>query len=309
MPNEHSVSRQLVHHDWDRSRPPVLTVESGDLVRFDLPITGEGQVDETSTVDEVSWDFDTIYNLAGPVAVAGARPGETLQVDVLELQPGAWGWTAIIPELGLLPDDFPEPYLRIFDLRGGVSATLVDGVEIPIEPFLGTMGVHTDVDEVQLPFPPHKGGGNIDNRHLVVGSTLYLPIWCDGALFSCGDAHAAQGDGEVCVSAIECAMEATLRLTLHRRSISAPRFTGPTVTPAGDPLPHQSTMGIADDLYVAAQLAVRAMIDWIVEEHTLSRKDAYLLCSLAGDLRIHEIVDAGVWNVGMMLPRRVFVQS
>lgn len=305
MPREHSLDQRLIHHDWDRSRDPVLVVASGDVVHFDLLITGEGQVEETSSVADVSWDFTTIYNLAGPIAVEGARPGDTLQVDVLALEPGDWGWTAIIPGLGLLPEDFPDPYLRIFDLRDGAAATLGPRVQVPLAPFLGTMGVHPDEAGSFEPFPPHKGGGNIDNRHLVVGTSLFLPIWCDGALFSCGDAHAAQGDGEVCVSAIECAMRATLRLTRVRLTITAPRLRGAAAAP--DRGPYQATMGIADDLYLAAQLAVRAMIDWVVDEHGLTREDAYVLCSLAGDLKIHEIVDSGVWNVGMALPLRVFV--
>ena len=162
----------------------------------------------------------------------------------------------------------------------------------------------TDDPERLSPFPPHKGGGNIDCRHLVTGSTLWLPIWCEGALFSCGDAHAAQGDGEVCVTGIECPMKASLRFNVRKRSIPGPAFhTLAAEAPAG---PAYSTMGLSPDLMEGARIAVRAMIVWLVEEHGLSREDAYVLCSLAGDLRIHEIVDAGVWNVGMAMPLHVF---
>ena len=113
----------------------------------------------------------------------------------------------IIPGLGLLPDDFADPYLKIFDLRDRSAATVAPGVAVPLQPFLGTMGVPTDEPGRFEPFPPHKGGGNVDCRHLIAGSTLWLPVWCEGALFSCGDPHAAQGDGEVCVTAIECGMD------------------------------------------------------------------------------------------------------
>jgi len=306
MSNEHRLGPPNIHHDWDGSRTPAVRVRPDDVVHFDLPITGEGQVSETSTVDEVMWDFDTIYNLAGPVFVEGAEAGDTLEVEVLALTTGPWGWTTFMPELGLLPEDFPEPFLKIFDLRGGVAATIAPGIEVPLDPFLGTMGVATDEPGGHSPFPPHRGGGNVDCRHLVVGSTLWLPIWCEGALFSCGDAHGAQGDGEVCVSAIECAMEATLRFRLHKRSIPGPAFHVPRAV--GDPGPHYGTMGIDADLMQGAKTAVRNMIHWLVAEHGLTREDAYVLCSLAGDLRIHEIVDAGVWNVGMVMPLSVFAR-
>ena len=304
MGSEHRVGPPDIHHDWRREREPALSVRPGDVVRFDIPITGEGQVAEASTIDEVEWDFDTIYNLAGPVYVDGAEPGDTLEVEVLELEPGPWGWTAFIPELGLLPDDFPDPFLKVYDLRNGSTASVARGVDVQLDPFLGTMGVPTEEPGEHSPFPPHRGGGNVDCRHLVVGSTLWLPVWCDGALFSCGDGHGAQGDGEVCVSAIECAMGATLRFELHKRSIPGPAFRVPRAV--GDPGPHYGTMGIDADLMEGARTAVRNMISWLGSERGMSREDAYVLCSLAGDLRIHEIVDAGVWNVGMVMPLSVF---
>jgi acetamidase/formamidase len=146
----------------------------------------------------------------------------------------------------------------------------------------------------------------MDNRHLVAGSTLWLPIWCEGALFSCGDAHAAQGDGEVCVSAIECDMQARLRLTLEKRTSTVPTFSVPA-SAQPEPGDYYGTMGIDPDLYEGARKAVKSMIAWLVEEHRLTPEDAYVLTSVAGNLHIHEIVDAGVWNVGMTMPLSVFV--
>jgi acetamidase/formamidase len=145
----------------------------------------------------------------------------------------------------------------------------------------------------------------MDNRHLVEGATLWLPIWCEGSLFSCGDAHAAQGDGEVCVSAIECDMKASLRFSLEKRTIPAPSYRVPA-SAQRQPGDYHGTMGIDPDLYQGARLAVRAMIAWLVEEHDLSPEDAYFLCSVAGDLHIHEVVDVGVWNVGMTMPLSLF---
>lgn len=305
MSSEHWLDASQVHHDWDRDRAPVLAIRPSDVVHLELPMAGDGQVDETSTAVDVVWDFETIYNLAGPVFVEGASPGDTLEVEIIGLEPGPWGWTTFIPELGLLPEDFPEPFLKIFDLRGGSAVTVAPGVEVPMQPFLGTLGVSTDEPGRFSPFPPHKGGGNLDCRHLIAGSMLWLPIWCKGALFSCGDPHAAQGDGEVCVSAVECAMQATLRFDLHKRAIPGPAFRAPDAVAAQGP--YYGTMGIDADLMEGARKAVRSMIGWLVDEHGLSREDAYILCSIAGDLRIHEIVDAGVWNVGMTMPLRVFV--
>ena len=307
MSREHTLDASKIHHDWDGAREPVLAIQSGDVVHYELLMAGHGQVEETSSVDEVVWDFETIYNLAGPLHVDGALPGQTLEIEVLELTPGPWGWTAFIPGFGLLADDFPEPFLKTYDLRGGSTATVAAGVEVPIQPFLGTMGVPTDDPGQLSPFPPHKGGGNMDCRHLVTGSTLWLPIWREGALFSCGDPHAAQGDGEVCVSAVECDMTASLRFHLRERAIPGPAFRVPE--PIGSPGAYHGTMGIDADLLSGARTAVRDMIAWLVDEHGLTREDAYLLCSLAGDLKIHEVVDAGVWNVGLMLPLAVFVRT
>jgi acetamidase/formamidase len=300
---EHTIDPNRIHHEWDLSLEPTLEIVSGDVVHFDLPMAGRGQVSLGARYEETAFDLDTIYNLLGPIRVEGAEPGDTLEVEILSLAPGSWGWTAFLPDLGLLPEDFPNPYLRTFEIDGA-SVEVVPGIRVPCEPFLGTMGNHPAVPERNVPFPPHRGGGNMDNRHLVAGATVSLPVWCPGALFSCGDPHALQGDGEVCVAALECDMRATLRFHLHKRSLPAPMFTSPP--PTRDAGGTVGTMGIDPDLMQGAKTAVRAMIDWLVAEHPLTREDAYVLCSLAGDLKIHEIVDAGVWTVGFTLPRSIF---
>ncbi len=307
---EHVIDPAKIHHVWDNSLAPTLRIASGDVVHFDLLMAGHGQVEKGWKVEQTRFDFDTMYNLLGPIYVEGAKPGDTLEVEILSLTPGAWGWTTVGPNLGLLPEDFPDPFIRYFDLTRGTTAQLVPGVEIPIEPFLGTMGNHPDVPERAAPFPPHKGAGNVDTRHLKQGALLFVPVWRDGAMFSCGDPHAAQGDGEVCVAALECPMRATLRFRLHKRSIATPRFLVPgPLTPRVDAGGFYGTMGIHPDLMQGAKTAVRGMIQLLVEEHALSREDAYVLCSLAGDLKILEIVDAGVWNVGFTVPRAVFTSQ
>ncbi len=304
---EHTIDPALVHHSWDNTLPPTLTISSGDVVHYDLQMCGRGQTHEGATYADTKFDFDTLYNLAGPVHIEGAQPGDTLRVDILELTPGDWGWCMIDQGMGTLPDQFPNPYFRSFDLRNGRDVDFAPGIRIPFAPFLGTMGTAPDEPAQAAVFPPHKGGGNIDTRHLTVGSTLWLPVWCEGGLFSCGDPHAMQGDGEVCVAALECDMRATLRITLEHRTVSAPYFrTSGALTPKVDANGHQGAMGIAPDLMEGARIAISAMIDWLVDEYPLTREDAYMLCSLAGDLKILELVDAGMWNVGFTLPLAIF---
>lgn len=303
---EHEIDATRFHHNWDSSREPTLVIESGDTVAYDLHMAGWRQIKEGDRYEDTTFDFASIYPLLGPVYVTGAEPGDTLRVDVLEMTPGEWGWCGIEPDLGLLPDDFPEPFVKTFDLRDGKTAEVASGIHVPFSPFLGTMGNQPDGDEPLPSFPPHKGGGNMDTRHLTKGSTLWLPIWLEGALFSCGDPHAMQGDGEVCLAALECDMRAKLRLTVEKRTISTPRFqtSGPLAAPTANGGYH-GTMGIDPDLKEGARKAVRATIEWLVDEHGLSRDDAYVLCSLVGDLKILEIVDDGVYNVGFTIPLSV----
>ena len=272
-------------------------------------MAGERQVADGYAFADCQFDFDTLYNLSGPIDVAGAAVGDTISIEVLALETGPYGWCATLPGVGLLPEDFDDGYVHHFDLARGDTTTLVPGVEIPIVPFCGTMGTCPDRPGTFAPFPPHEGGGNIDTRHITVGTTLYLPVHLPGGRFSFGDPHAAQGDGEVCVAAIECGMKASLRFGLHRRHSPGPWFVtapGP-LTPRVDTHGFYATTGVADDLMVGAKTAVRHMIALLGEEHGLDPLLAYMLCSLAGDLKIFEIVDMGMWNVGMMLPRSVFV--
>ncbi|MGH2916421.1 MAG: acetamidase/formamidase family protein [Solirubrobacteraceae bacterium] len=303
---EHRIDPHRIHHQWDSALEPALTIASGDTVHYELLMAAHGQLHEGDTFEQARFDFDTLYSLSGPLYVEGARPGDTLRIEVLELTAGDWGWCVIMPGQGTLPDRFEEPHLRTFDLRDGETAELVPGVTLPFAPFLGTMGNHPGEPATASVFPPHRGGGNIDARHLTAGCTLWLPVWCEGALFSCGDPHAMQGDGEVCVAALECDMRASLRFTVEHRSIGAPQFRTPgPLTARVEGSGHHGVMGIAPDMFEATRLAVGAMIDWLAGEHSLAPADAYMLCSLAGDLKLLEVVDAGVFNVGLTLPRSV----
>jgi acetamidase/formamidase len=287
----------------------VLSIESGDTLVVHTRDVSDNQIAPDSTADALSTlDWDRVYPLAGPIRVEGARPGDTLAVEILDLHTQGWGWTAIIPGFGLLADEFTDPYLKVFDLTRGQVTHMRDDIAVPIEPFLGTMGVCPAGASKQPVMPPGPFGGNMDTRQLVRGTTLYLPVQVEGALFSCGDAHAAQGDGEVCVTGIESPMYAVLRFTLENgRALPAPQYrTACPLTPRADHAGFYGTTGVGPDLYVAAQDAVRAMIAHLSQTYGLSREDAYLLSSLVVDLKISEIVDAGQYIVSSLLPLAVF---
>jgi acetamidase/formamidase len=309
MAKTHYFPSDQVHFTWDADHEPVLTVDSGDTVVVHTRDVSDNQITPESTSDVIAGlDWDRVYPLAGPIAVDGAPPGDTLAIEVLDLHTQGWGWTAILPGLGLLSEDFTEPYLRIFDLSAGEVTHLREDIAIPIEPFMGTMGVCPAGASAQPVMPPGAFGGNMDTRQLTRGTTLYLPVQVEGACFSCGDAHAAQGDGEVCVTGLESPMYGALRFTLHKdRPIPAPQYRtrGPLAprVAGGD---WYATTGVGPDLYLGAQEAVRAMIDHLSAEYGLSPEDAYLLASLCVDLRISEIVDAGQYVVSALLPLTIF---
>jgi acetamidase/formamidase len=298
-----------VHYTWDAGHEPVLSIDPGDTVVVWTREVSDNQItpdSDTSVIAGIDWD--RVYPLAGPIAVAGAEPGDTLAVEILDIRTQGWGWSAIFPDLGLLSDDFPDGYLRTFDISNGSYAYIGDTVAIPLAPFFGTMGVCPAGASAQPVMPPGTFGGNMDTRQLVRGATLYLPVQVEGAMFSCGDAHGCQGDGEVCVTGLEAPMYSTLRFTLQKeRSLAAPQYRTPApLTPLVDHAPFYGTTGVGGDLFVAAQDATRAMVDHVAGRYGLSREDAYVLASLCVDLKISEVVDAGQYIVSALLPEAVF---
>ena len=290
------------HSAWDRDLEPALEVEDGELVELHVPDASRHQIGEAAVAaDLASVDFDLMNPVAGPVFVRGARPGDVLEVEVLEVRTRAWGWTAIVP-FGSFP--FPAPWLRISRIE---DRRVLFGArfELPCRPFPGTHRRRPGEPWAALSHPPSRFGGNIDVRHPTAGATLFLPVGVDGALFSAGDGHAAQGDGEVCGSAIETGMEILLRLGVRRDiQIGAPQLLVPTVAPPVPGSVHITT-GIGENLHEAARSAARAMIDLLSGRFGLAPEEAYALTSIAGDLRIHEIVNAPRWVVGMALPAAV----
>ncbi len=309
MSRTHYLSDERVHYTWDAANEPLVTIDSGDTVVVWTRDISDNQVSRDSDASALAaFDWDRTYPLTGPVAVHGAQPGDTLRIDILDVHTQGWGWTGVIPGFGLLTDDFPDAYLKVYDLSDGDLAYFREDIAVPLEPYFGTMGVCPAGASAQSVVPPGPFGGNMDIRQTVRGSTLYLPVQVEGALFSCGDAHGAQGDGEVCGTAVESPMFAALRFTLESgRSIPAPQYRTPApLTPRVDSAPFYATTGVGDDLFVAAQDAIRAMIGHLGAVYGLTPEDAYLLSSVAVDLKISEIVDGGQYIVSALLPEAIF---
>ena len=306
MDHNHYVGVEHAHNCFDNERPAVVTVTSGDVVVFDCP--GPPLPPEATVEDFSAIDFERPHTIVGPVAVEGASPGDTLVVEVLEVGlPQPFGHCLFLPGLGLLGDHFSEPYVQSFRFEDG-QAELKAGVTIPLQPFCGIMGVAPAEPGEHSTIPPRPAGGNLDIRHLTAPSMLELPVLVDGALFSCGDGHAAQGDGEVCLTGLETAVRPALRLSLLKdRSIPEPRFTkrGALGRP-GDGGEHFATVATGSELLECCQRAVRYMIEHLVNERGLTREEAYVLCSLVVDLKLSEVVNFPSWVVSAYLPLSVF---
>lgn len=332
------IHRDQVHLKWNKKQPPQLTVDPGDTVTFDCIDASNNQLTPKSTADAIpAFDVNLADPVFGPVYINGAEPGDALEIEVLELQTADWGWTAIIPNFGLLQDEFTEPHLKIWKLPAGNRHDSVNGegeitangrlrrserlaqfndlIRIPLRPFMGTMGVAPGEDGEFSTIPPLETGGNIDCRHITEGTKLILPVRTPGALFSCGDGHAAQGDGEVCGSAVETAMKVTLRFKLLKNHdwVTSPHYRSP---PEFEGLRRilpdcgsYSTMGIDSDILEASRKAVRAMIEYLGRTRGLSRADAYMLCSIAVDMKMAEIVDMPNHAIVATLPLNVFVDE
>jgi acetamidase/formamidase len=303
------MARENVHHGWSPDQPPFLTLDSGNEITVATVDASGGQLVPGSTAASVgAMDFDRVNPISGPVHVNGARPGDVLQVDILAVEPGTFGWTAIIPGFGLLADRFAEPWLHIWELDGG-AAVFTDRIRVPLQPFCGILGVAPAAPGRHSVIPPRRVGGNLDTRQLGPGTTLYLPVEVDGALFGVGDTHAAQGDGEVCGTAIEGSMTVSLRLSVRRDlDIDTPEFDvhGPLERAGAAAAGYHATTGIGPDLLGATRQSVLRMIAYLERHRGLTAEAAYALCSVAVDLRISEVVDAPNWVVSAFLPQDLF---
>ena len=298
---------------YDAHAKPVLTVKSGDTVVVDTLLTNSPTGLERNGVKpaEVQDSLRRIYGevkdkgpgghiLTGPVAIEGAEPGDTLEVRIRKIDLAIpYAYNGFRYGAGLLTDDYPYARTKIvpLDKAAGV-ARFGPGINVPLAPFFGSMGVAPPEGFGRYDStPPTINGGNMDNKALVAGSTLYLPVWAPGALFEVGDGHAGQGDGEVDVTALETSLTGTFEFVLHKK-------TGQTYPRAETPT-HYIAMGFDDDLTAASKKAVQNMVAFLVAEKHLSKDDAYMLISVAGDLHVTEVVDRNK-GVHVMLPKAIF---
>ena len=292
---------------FDATLPPAMEIESGETVVIETVSGGPDHIPAADSGLHVPPELFDIHDrsermlpghiLTGPVAVKGAKPGQVLQVDILDVTIRQdWGWNLIRPLAGTLPEEFPQGRVEIIPLDlDAMMGKLSWGLDLPLKPFFGVMGVAPPPNWGRIStIQPRRHGGNLDNKELVAGTTLYLPVFAEGAMFSCGDGHGVQGDGEVCVTAIETALTGTFRMTARDDlGWDFPRAETPT---------HLITMGLHEDLNRCAEMALRDMIGWIVDIEGLSREDAYMLCSLAGDLRVTQTVN-GQKGIHMMMEK------
>ena len=297
---QYHLSSDQTHSKFSKNEKVVLAVDPGAIIEVHTEETSDGQLNINSGIEDlVNLNPDPIHPLTGAVYVNGAEPGDTLAVTLHEIELGEWGFAAIVPGFGLLSDEISGPYLRTFKL--GKDATEIrfnEKIRIPLKPFPGVMGVAPDTEERLSTIPPRANGGNMDDPNITVGTTVYFPVFVKGALFSIGDTHAVQGAGEVSGTAIEAPMRIVYELNLIKggRKIPEPQYENAD---------SYAVTAYATTLDEAARKATRYMIDYLVEMHNLDENDAYILCSLAGSLKIAEVVDVPHMLVTMHMPKKV----
>lgn len=304
---EHYLDDSITQPFWDNSVEPRLEIEPGDTVVFECPEPCGQVTPDWSDEDLANIDFAPIHALIGPVFVKGAKPSDTLQVDVLDLKHKGWGWSGHLKGFGLLAEDFDYAYIHHWKLEGDVCYFGMNDIEIPFEPFCGTMGVAPQEAGRINTIPPRSNGGNLDIRDLGVGSTVWLPVFVEGGLFSCGDCHSAQGNSEMCGTGIESPMTVTLRFSVRKdMPLKELQFRTPSPLTKVDTKGYHVTTAHGPDLMENAKNAARYMIDWLAENKGVTRSQAYILCSQAADLKISQIVDAPNWIVSCYMPLSIF---
>jgi len=288
------------HYKFSSEIPPILKVADGSVIEaFTQEATG-GQLTINSTLEDYSKvDWEKVHVLTGPIYVEGAEKGDVLAVELLDLEPGDWGWTGMEPGFGFLAGEHDTWLFKTYELdKKNNVVHFSENISVPLNPFAGVMAVAPDSTAMLTTYPPRANGGNMDDPHLVKGVTVYLPVFNKGALFSIGDPHAVQGLGEVVGTAVECDMRIRFRLSVIKdKKISEPEYESKA---------YYATTGFGTTIDEAAKKATRYMVEHISKTYDMSWEEAYMLCSLIGDLKIAEVVDVPHMLVTMHIPKRVF---
>ncbi len=294
----HKISMKDVVFKADPENKPVLTIESGDTVVFECK-DAFNQVIQKPEDLPIDFDMETINPATGPVYVKGAEPGDTLEVHILDVDVAEQGSCCIIPDFGFLAPEYTEPWTRIIPIKDGY-AIFSNKVKIPIDPFPGTLIVApVEVTHNHGTLIPKEYGGNMDSKACTAGTTVYLPIFVEGALFGVGDVHAVQGDGEVCGTAVEIDADVTIKFIVNKKKkIERPHY---------ETAEHYMTTAWGETTDEACKIALRDMVNWIVEEKGLTKEEAYALCSCVVDMRISQLVDITP-GVRAVIPKSIFVE-
>jgi acetamidase/formamidase len=297
---EFVIGTDQTHNKFSRAIPYAIKVPSGSVIEaFTHEATG-GQLTIDSTVSDFeNVDMDRVHTLTGPIYVDDAEVGDVLAVELLEFEPGDWAWTGMSPHFGFLGNENQETVFKTYKLdKQAKLVHFADGIDIPMKPFAGVMGVAPDTDEMLTTIPPRANGGNMDDPNIGEGVTVYFPVFVKGALFSIGDTHAVQGMGEVVGTAVEAPMRILFRISVVKgHSIEEPQYETDD---------YYATTGFGTTIDEAALKATRYMIKHMEDTYGLSRAEAYMLCSLIGDLKIAEVVDLPHVLVTMHIPKEVF---
>ena len=298
---DYSLSDTQTHAVFSAAVEPVLSVPSGSVIEvFTHEATGGQFAPGDDGQALAALDMSRVHTLTGPVFVEGAEPGDRLAVELLEIEVGDWGWMALLPGFGLLADEIQASRLETFAINQKTrSFRFREDIEVPLRPFAGVMGVAPATSEALNTIPPRANGGNLDDPSLVAGTTVYFPVFVPGALFSIGDTHAVQGYGEVSGTALEAPMRIVYRISVIKggRQIEEVQYETDS---------YYATTGFATTIDEATRKATRYMIAYLMAEKGLSEEEAYMLCSIAGDLKIAEVVDIPHMLVTMHMPKAIF---
>lgn len=305
----YTLDSSITYNAWDNSIKPRIEIEPGSEILIEMADSSDGQVSPGMSVEEFTKiDFNLIHALTGPVAIKGAQTGDTLKIEILEYAHKGWAWQSINPEKCFLPDDFDRFYLQHWDLVG-LETKSMPGVTLALHPFCGIIGLQRKENGIFKTRPPGNFGGNMDVKHLTAGSTLYLPVQVEGGLLCAGDAHAAQGDGEVSINGLEAPMDVKLRISISDTVRTPDPYirTTPHLTPeAYAGTTYHGFISSGPDIMECARNAVRRAIDYLMKRISLSAEQAFLLCSAVLDLKMSQVVNVPNYTVTGYLPEAIF---